>query len=81
MPQVEYREDAASLAQRFEATLSVNGKVVALGAGSNKNQAKLDAHKYALQNIAKKLYQEWLEKTKENVIMKESTKISVAEYL
>ena len=81
MPQVEYKEDAANQASRFEATILINGKVVAIGTGSNKNQAKLDAHKYALLNIAKLVYQQWLEKTKENVIMKESSKISVAEYL
>ena len=53
------QEECNNPYMRFYGTLSLNGRVVGKGFGSNKKQVKFVASRLALQNIAPTLYKEW----------------------
>lgn len=57
MPSVEYDEDQTNQKQRFQARVYINLRPVGCGTGKNKPEAKLEAFKRALHNIAEPLYQ------------------------
>jgi dsRNA-specific ribonuclease len=55
MPTIEYTEDPQQQL-RFKAFVSVNNRLVGVGIGQNKQQAKLEAHKHALNGMCEELY-------------------------
>lgn len=46
----------------YTAEVRINGTLVSTGNGQNKKSAKKEANMHALQNVAPKLYNEWINK-------------------
>lgn len=55
MPTIDYTEDPLQQL-KFRAHVSVNGRLVGVGIGQNKQQAKFEAHKHALNGMCDGLY-------------------------
>jgi CTP synthase (UTP-ammonia lyase) len=53
------QEQCENNLMRYYGTLSLNGRVVGKGFGSNKKQVKFVASRLALQNIAPTLFEQW----------------------